>query len=274
MADEQIVDSAVDTGTPTNDGKQPGSNDPQNQPTGTSNTQVTAPDRKAEDDRQRGILADLQKERKARQALETQARDWQTKYETEQRRVQALAGVNPKSAEDAEIEAVRQRFGQVFPGLAKLSDQQIEKLLSVADRADNLEQATAAQWDRHGRQMLGSVVDAMKKQLGGELTERQTKQIKRAYVAEAEENPEFLARHEQGDATLVAEFVKNFSDDFLEPARRKALASAVDGQRRVPSGRDRSIVGAGDKKIDVNDPKAVEDLLVQGFRERGGSFGR
>jgi hypothetical protein len=30
----------------------------------------------------------------------------------------------------------------------------------------------------------------------------------------------------------------------------------------------------GEKKIDVNDPKAVEDMLVAGFRERGGTFGR
>jgi hypothetical protein len=40
----------------------------------------------------------------------------------------------------------------------------------------------------------------------------------------------------------------------------------------VPSGKDRGIVTHGEKKIDVNDAKAVEDLLVKGFRERNGEF--
>jgi hypothetical protein len=44
--------------------------------------------------------------------------------------------------------------------------------------------------------------------------------------------------------------------------------------RAVPSGKDRGIVTHGEKKIDVNDPKAVEDVLVRGFRERNGEFGR
>ncbi len=266
MADE-IVAEVVDAGT-----KTPDSNNVEKPVVPV--VPVTAQANSGWEAEKRGFLADLKKERAARQASEAAVATHQAELAQERRRVQALAGVNPKSDADTEADEVRAKFGQLFPGLAKLSDAQIEKLLSVADRADSLEEATASQWDRHGRKMLSTVVDAFAKELGGELTDRQIAKLKKAYVAEAEENPEFLARHEQGDPTLVAEFVKDFAADFLEPARRKALANQLDRQPRVPSGRDRSIVGAGGKKIDVTKDADVMDLLVAGRRERGQQFGR
>jgi hypothetical protein len=272
MADIEVVgqDQTQDTSSTTTerpDGST-GSANPQ-----AASTQGAAPAQKAEDDRQRGILADLQKERRARQTYETQLNSMRTELEAERRRVQALAGVNPRSAEETEVDAVRQRFGQVFPGLAKLSDEKIERLLAVAERADSLEEATSHHWQTHGRQMLSSVTDAVAKELGGTLSDRQLTRIKREYVAAAEGDPEFLARHEAGDPTLVQEFVKEMMEDFFEPARRKITATELSRQRSVPSARDRSVPGPGGKKLDYNNPKAVEDALVASFREHGGAFG-
>jgi hypothetical protein len=122
--------------------------------------------------------------------------------------------------------------------------------------------------------MLDQVSAGVSKALGGKLSERQTTRIQRAYVEEAKNNPDFLKRHEAGDPTLVAEFVKDWLDDFVEPGRRSALQDEVQRRPRVPSGKDRSIVGADNKPIDVKDDKAVGDFLVKGFRERGGQFGR
>jgi len=140
-------------------------------------------------------------------------------------------------------------------------------------QAASFREETTARWSRHGEQMLGSVVDAISKELGGTLTDRQTNRIKQAYVAEAEANPEFLARHEKGDPKLIAEFVKNFSEDFFEPMRRKAVAAESTRMRGVPSGRDRSVATVGGKKIDFGNSKSVEDAMWESFKSHGGSVG-
>jgi hypothetical protein len=95
--------------------------------------------------------------------------------------------------------------------------------------------------------------------------------INQAYVAEAEQNPEFLKRHDAGDPKLIEEFVKNYVEDFVEPVRRKVTASQAGRFRPVPEGRERSTPMAGGKAIDVKDDKAVMDMLVS---SRKGQFGR
>lgn len=270
MADEQVVDSTVDTGSP-NDGNTPDSNSPEKP--AAAQKPAPASVNSGWEAEKRGILADISKERKARQEYERQVSALTAERDQERRRVQALAGVNPQSTEETEADAVRQRFGQIFPGLAKLTDKQIEKLLSVAEKADGLEEATNSQWQRHGRQMLDSVVAAATKSIGGTLTDRQATRLKQAYVQEAESNPEFLARHEQGDPTLIDEFIKNWNEDWFEPARRNAAQAEVNRQRRVPSARDRSVIGQGGKKIDFSNEKSFGDALVESFKGHGGGFG-
>lgn len=224
-------------------------------------------------DRERGLLADLQKERKARQQFEAQVQQAQAEIAQERRRVQALAGVNPRSQEDTDLEEVRARLIKVFPALGKLTEEQVDKILGVADKAEALEEGTLQQMTRHGRTMLDSVLSGVKKALGGELSERQIQKLERAYVAEAEASPEFLQRHNMGDQSLIEQFVKEYVEDWFEPARRRVTADEVARQRKVPSARDRSVVGQGGKKIDVNDPKAFGDALVESFRSHGGAFG-
>jgi hypothetical protein len=269
MAEDVVVDAPAGS---TNDGATK-SEPAGQQSTSTQSTQVTAPANAGWDKERTGLLNDLKKERQQRQQYEQSVAQAQAELAQERRRVQALAGVNPRSAEDTEVDAVRQRFGQLFPGLAKLSDGKIERLLAVAEQSDNLEAATTHHWETHGRTMLDSVTAEAAKVLGGTLTPRQAARLERAYVQEAEQNPEFLARHERGDRTLVAEFIKNWNEDWFEPARRRVTQSEVARQQRVPSGRDRSIASTGGKKLDYNDPKAVEQALVDSFRKHGGEFG-
>ena len=220
------------------------------------------------------MLADLQRERRARQELETRFRNTEAQYTEAQRRVAALAGVNTPSAEEAEIEQVRAQFARIFPGLAKLTDAQIDKLLQTSTRTDTMEAAAVHHWESHGRAMVDSLTAEVSEALGGgELTERQTKALARAYVAEAESDPEFLKRHERGDRALIKEFAKQWVEDWYEPARRRVTADAVNQQRRVPSGRDRNVSATPPKAIDFKNPKAVEDAMVESFRGHGGRFG-
>ena len=270
MADDAVVDAQ--TQDPTTTGQKPETTDSQ-KPQAQS-TQVTAPDRKAEDERQRGILADLQKERKQRQDLERQITAHKTELEAERRRVQALVGVNPKSAEDTQVEEVRAQFAKLFPGLAKLTEEQIDRVLKVAETSGTLEETTKHYWVNHSRGMLSSLNEAVADEIGGELTERQQKVLAAAYVREAENDPEFMKRHDAGDKTLITEFVKQWVEDWFKPVQRQITAQEVGRARRVPSGKDRSINTGAPKKIDFKDPKAVEDAMVESFKSHGGVFGK
>ena len=264
------------------------------QPSDQTATQRTAADPNAgrqTDPRDQGLIRDLQTERKARQALEQQLKEFrESSAARDQRLTQAITGT---PAEDAETQELRAALAKAFPRLAHLayemSDEQFGKFLGLADHADALEQTTNWQWERHSQTMIDSVHAEVQKALGGELSDRQKKRIARAYADEAgagnpldgngnplnitQEQVKFLQRHNAGDKTLVAEFVKQWLDDWYEPARRAVTATEVGRQKRVPSGRDRSIGTQQKKPLDFKDEKAVADAMVESFRSHGGVFG-
>lgn len=227
---------------------------------------------KIEDDpRYKGVFGDLQKERKSRQDVEKRFTELEASSKERQRQIEALTGVRAPSKDEADLEEVRSRMIQLFPGLAKLSDAQMaEKLDQVLAQGESLNAANQNYWTRHGTQMLDSVHQEIAKEMG-DLNDRQKKRINAAYVAEAESDPQFLARHDRGDKTLIAEFVKNYLEDFVEPVKRKVTASEAGRFRPVPGGRDRSVPTQGDKPIDVKDDKAVMDFIM---KSRQGQFGR
>ena len=264
MAEEAVVD----TGTPV----APEVTD-QPKPTVTQ-VQAPAPVNSGWEAEKKAFIADLQKERRVRQQYEQQVATRDAELAAERRRVQALAGVNPQSPEEAEHAEIKARFAQLYPDIAGLTKEDIEAIRELRSHSEELRQTTNNYWSRQAKSMLGSLEKAVADELGGELTPRQVKALKAAYVLNAQEDPEFLSRHEDGDETLIESFAKEWIEDWLKPARRKVTAEALGQARRVPSGRDRSVVQQPEKKIDVNDPKAVEDVLVAGFRERGGEFGR
>lgn len=274
MSEEQVVDGQQAPAGDSNSQQQTPPNGAQNTQQSNSQQRPAGSNGAADNTRDAGILADLQKERRARQALETERATMRAELDAERRRVQALAGVNPRSDEETEADAIRQRFAKVFPGLAKLSDAQIDKLLATAERGDSMDEAMQHHWQTHARGQLSTLTTELADAIGGELTPRQATAIKKAFTSEAEGDPAFLARYEAGDPTLIKEFVRQWVEDWYEPARRQVTADTVQRQRRVPNGRDRSFQPAGgQKKINFGDPKAVEDAMVEAFKSHGGGFG-
>ncbi len=260
---EEIVEQVV---SPEGDNPQPKPDVPATAP-------VAVPATNSWDAEKKAFIADLQKERRARQAVEQQANSYKTQYETEQRRVRALSGVEPQNPQEAEATAVRERFAQLYPELAGLTKEDIEALRELRSSKSELQETTAHYWQSHGRTMLGSLETEVAKAFDGEkLTPSQSKVLRAAYVQAAQEDPEFLQRHEQGDQTLITEFAKTFAEDWIKPAQRKAAAVDFNSRRPLPSGKDRSVAAPGGKKIDVTDDKAVSDFLLAGYRERGGRF--
>ncbi len=267
---EGVVDSGAASGAAAGSGGSAGSTGAAGS-VGAAGAGNPTPTPKWEDDpRAKGLLADIQRERKARQDYERKVTEAETRAAERDRQIAALTGAKTPSKEEADADAVRERFAQLYPGLAKLTDANIEKILQAAERGDQLEETTNNYWTNHGRTMLNSVHTALGKELG-DLTDRQKARINAAYVQEAQADPEFMQRHTAGDPKLVEEFVKNYLEDFVEPVRRKMTQTEVSRQRPVPFGKDRSIPGDGGKKIDVNDSKAVMDFIME---SRKGKFGR
>ena len=228
-----------------------------------------------EDPRIKGMLADLKKEREARQKYERELAADRAELERERKRVRALSGLDNPSKEEQDDAAIRARMETLYPWMKGLTQEDIDAIRESRGQAEEFRNATTHQWKAHGTKMLGAVSASLQKALGGKLSDRQTARIHQAYVEEARSNPDFLARHESGDMDLVDEFVKEWLDDFVEPGRRSALQQETQQRRpRVPSGKDRSIVGQDNKPIDVKDDKQVGDVLVAGFKARGGQFGR
>ncbi len=227
---------------------------------------------KAWETEKQGYLRDLQAERKKRQDYESQFTATRAELEQERRRVQALAGVNPVSPTDQEDEAIRAKLKAL--GYPAFSQEDMDAFHAMRQNAAQMAETNSMIWRDKARQMTQAVESAVAKELGGdELTPRQIKAVRAAYVQAAEESPEFLDRHERGDMKLVEEFAKQWIEDWFEPARRKVTQQSVERFRPVPGAKDRSIPGAPGTKIDVTNDKAVAAFLEQGFRERGGRFG-
>lgn len=265
-------------GASTGDGAKPAASGSGTPDAGAKPVAGGTPAGKFEDDpRFKGVIADLAKERKARQRYEADITATRAQLDAERRRVQALAGVTPRSEQDQADEAVIQRLKQLnvprSEKLANLSDEQIDKLLSVIQNADQFERATTHHWESHASKMLEATVSSMQKALGGDLTDRQRNRLEQLYAVEARNNPEFLRRHELGDTTLIDEFVKEFVEDFVEPGRRKALADEQTRMRRVPSSRDRSVIGQGGKKFDLSKDEDFAEAVAASFKSHGGAFG-
>lgn len=280
--DNAGVVNGGDTGNPNpagNETPKPEGNQPVAKPEGQTPPPAGAKGSDDPEKRFRGIQADLARERKARQKYEADLAAARAEIEAERRRVAALAGVNVPSPEDAELEEIRARASKALNQefLLKqlgLSPEDIQELKEAKKARERLNDVEKHVWGKHGEAMIKQVTTKLSKEYG-ELSDRQIAKITKAYVLEANSNPEFLERHEAGDEKLIDEFVKEWLEDFYEPAKRRITSNEAGRFRPVPDGRGRNIEGTtGGKKIDVNDPKAVEDVLVAGFRERGGEFGR
>jgi hypothetical protein len=269
---EQVVagtEPVAQGGEKTPAGAQP---DKTAQSTTPGQTPASAQANRGDDSQQRGLIADLQKERQARQRLEQQFQQLQGNLDAERRRVQALAGVTPRTQEDQDLDEIRGRIVKMFPALGKLTEEQLDRLAGLESQASSIEEATQHHWTVHSKGMLSNLYTHVATEIGGDLSERQKQAIGRAYLSTAEQNPEFLARHEAGDPKLIEEFAKAWIEDWFEPARKAVVQTEARRFRPVPGGRDRTVQTTPAKAIDFKNPKAVEDAMVESFRRHGGGF--
>lgn len=194
------------------------------------------------------------------------------------RRIQALAGVQQVSPQELEVSEIRQALSQVIPGIDKLSPEMIERLVSIAQNGEQLEDTNRTIWRNHGTKMIRSAQDRIAEKLNVDgLTDRQKKRIGREYVTFIEENAAngSMDRHEAGDEALIDDFVKAFLEDWQESIRKSVVTSETSRSLRpVPSGRGRSVVvGQRKPKANLSNDKEFADAAVQSFLDNGGQFG-
>lgn len=226
--------------------------DPKVSPGAGDKPAASQPEYKWEDDtRTKGQLADLQKERKARQEYEKRVADYESKLTEERRRVAALTGNTPPDPKQADSDLVRAKILELMPELADLG--------SISEMRAALEEQQVQGHANHSRRMMEQIHKGISAEYG-DLSDRQKRRINAAYLYENQSNPEFHARHNQGDPALVAEFVKEMIEDLVDPIKRKVTTSEAARFRPVPGGRDRSTPLKGEK------PKSGEEMLRAHFK--------
>lgn len=194
-------------------------------------TSVAAPTAASED---RSNWVPPHRIREATQRYENSQREWlarEAQYQAQmaqyQNQVRALAGVGPSP--DPEVEEIRSRFGQVFPGLSRI-ESRAEQLEKYMERVADLEAAVDHIWQNHGRQSLDRVYKHAEDTLGSPLTDDGRRALHAAFAGWIQSNPEYQQRYVE-DPGVVDEFWKTLSSTLVDPARR---ASAAATAARVP----------------------------------------
>jgi hypothetical protein len=192
-------------------------------------------------------------------ALEAQIKELGDGNQGFQNKLRQAFGIDEPTGEAKELAETKAALFKVFPNLKVLETLDEEKLNSIIQGATSAQQMTQRQWERHATTILSSVAKEVAKGLGVEkLSDTQRDRLEDAYRSDAmrsvrareaafnkgERNTmetlptdtDFLARHEQGDETLITEFVKGYLGDWFEPARRFATTEAARRFRPVPRG--------------------------------------
>ena len=168
-----------------------------------------------------------------------------------QAQVRALTGVT--APPNPEIQAVRNQFGELYPGLVKLEEKAAE-LQALIDRAGDLQSQTDHYWTSYGRQTMDKLFEHASTSLGAPLTDDAKRQLHASFIGFVQSSPEMTARY-ANDPTIVNDFWKEFTSNFIDPARRVASAGVVGRAATVlpqdtPAGIPRPAAPAAPKNMD------------------------
>lgn len=175
------------------------------------------------------------------------------RYAEMERKFNALAGVTPPP--NPEIEQVRSRFGELYPGLSKMEERAAD-ILGVLERSGDLESQNQHYWQSYGRQTMDRLFSKAAETYGGQLSDEGKRLLHSSFVGYVQQSPE-LAQRYANDPTIVEDFWKAYTSSFIDPARRAAQAN-VEGRvggvpalpRDTPSGAPRPTPAPQAKSLD------------------------
>lgn len=161
--------------------------------------------------------------REANTSFAAKEAEYKRQLDQVQSQLRALVGAQPP--QNPEVDQVRQQFGGLYPGLAKLEEKaaQLEALL---ERAGDIENQNNHYWQSYGRQTMDNLFKAAEASLGAPLTDEGKRALHSSFVGFVQSSPELTARYAQ-DPTIVEDFWKAFSTSLIDPARRTAGAQVA-----------------------------------------------
>lgn len=204
------------------------------------------------------------------------------------RKILALAGggtdQNDKSAK------VKEEFLKLYPQLEPLlglTKDQIAALTETPRHLDRVTQQEQREAAKHGKAQIAIISSRVADVIGAEkLTDDQQTDLRDNFAAwfrnKAQkelqasngESSETLRRYEEGDEALLDEFVKRYTANWVEPARRKATAGITNRTNtRVPDSTGRSQVSSVKRPETF---KSLDERIEYGaklLKEQGHQFG-
>jgi hypothetical protein len=127
--------------------------------------------------------------------------------------------------ENPEVDAVRQQFKQLYPGLADL-EERADQIREMIERTGDLESQSQHYWQQYGRQAMDRLFEHAATDLGAPLTDEGRRALHASFTGFVSSSPELTARYAQ-DPQLVEEFWRAFRSSFIEPARRATAATVA-----------------------------------------------
>lgn len=176
------------------------------------------------------------------------------RYEQVQRQLHSLVGVNPPA--NPEVDAIKNQFGQLYPGLSKIEARaaELEKLI---ERAGDLENQTQHYWSTYGRQTLDRLFSKASETLGGPISDAGKQQLHSSFIGYIQSDPELAERY-SNDPTIVDDFWKAFSSNLIDPVRRTAQANVQD---RVPSNLPLDAPGGAPRATPPPQPASLDERM-------------
>lgn len=141
----------------------------------------------------------------------------------------SLVGATPQG--NPEVEAVRQQFASLYPGLAKM-ESQAAQLESLLERAGDLESQNSHYWTSYGRQTMDRLFNHASESIGTPLNEEAKRFLHSSFVGWVQSSPELTERYST-DPTIVEDYWKAVSSSLIDPSRRQASATVAG---RAPQG--------------------------------------
>lgn len=205
-----------------------------------------------------------------REVREAVLRDAQTKWTQReaayaaqlaqvQNQLHALVGVTPQ--EDPNVAAIRQQFGQLYPGLSRL-EERVEDLLGVVDRSADQETQQRHYWQSYGRQSMDRLYSLAEKTLGGNLSDDGRRALHSSFLGYVSSSPDLTERY-TSDPTLVDEFWRGFSSSLIDPVRRTATASVQ--QTAYPRSLPQDTPSGAPRTTPVPQPANVDERLANAW---------
>lgn len=169
---------------------------------------------------------------------QSREQQYQTQLDAVQRQLQALVGVQPQNPADAQAQTIKDQFYQLFPRLRELEEKGTD-VLGLLDRAGDLESQTTHYWQSYGRQAVDRLYALASEGYGTPLSETQKENLHALFVGYVQSSPERTQRY-ASDPRIVEDFWRDFSSNFIDPARRNAQVTMAGRAAGVPLPQDTS----------------------------------